>query len=156
MSKLKILPGAPNEIVMSREFDAPRRLVIQAMTTPRLVKRWLGGVRAEVLSAEIDFRVGGHYRYVFRVNDAQGGGEFSFSGTYLEVGEDRIVHTERFNDDPNEATVTMTFSEQQGRTKFHTVMAFASKDLRDFVEGTGMAEGAGESYDALDGVLTSL
>lgn len=153
MNKLQLLEGAPNEIVMRREFDAPRRLVIQAMSTPSLVTRWLGGVRAQVLSAEIDFRVGGKYRYAFRPHGAP---EFFFSGVYLELSEERIVHTERFNDQPGEATVSMTFTEQKGRTTLQIVMAFESKEMRDFVEGTGMAEGAGESYDALESMLASL
>jgi uncharacterized protein YndB with AHSA1/START domain len=153
MSKLKVLTGAPNEIVLQREFNAPRRLVIQAMTTPELVKRWLGGVRTEVLSAEIDYRVGGGYRYVFRPH---GGSEFTFTGTYREISDQRVVHSERFNDDPNEAIVTSTMTETGGKTTLHMVIAFPSQAVRDMVAGTGMADGAGESYDELDKLLATL
>ena len=153
MSKLKVLPGAPNEIIMQREFDAPRRLVLQAMTTPELIKRWLGGVRATVVTAELDYRVGGRYRNVFRLPD---GHEFQFSGVYREISDDRLVHTEKFDDHPAESVVTITLTESGGKTTLHMVIAFESQEIRDMVAGTGMAEGAGESYDKLDELLASL
>jgi len=153
MTKLKILPGAPNEIVMQREFNAPRRLVIQAMTTPELIKRWMGGVRAEVVIAEHDLRVGGRYRHVFRLPD---GHQFQFTGVYREVSDDRVVHTEKFDDNPAESVVTITLTEAHGKTTLHMVVAFDTKELRDMVFGTGMADGAGESYDKLDELLASL
>jgi len=153
MTKLTLLPGAPNEIIMQREFAAPRRLVVQAMTTPALIKRWLGGVRAEVTSAEVDLRVGGGYRYVFRVPDGSG---FSFSGVYREISDERVVHTERFNDEPGESLVTTTWTEAGGKTTMHIVVAFDSQELRDMVFATGMADGAGESYDKLEELVAAL
>jgi uncharacterized protein YndB with AHSA1/START domain len=153
MTKLKLLPGAPNEIIMERELDAPRRLVIQAMTTPELIKRWLGGVRATVVTAEIDLRVGGRYRNVFRLPN---GHEFTFSGVYREITDDRIVHSEKFDDNPSESLVTTTLTETSGKTKLHMVIAFESQEVRDMVARTGMADGAGESYDKLDELLATL
>jgi uncharacterized protein YndB with AHSA1/START domain len=153
MSKLKVLTGAPNEIIMQREFNAPRHLVIKAMTTPELIKRWLGGVRTTVTVAEIDYRVGGSYRYVFRLPD---GNEFTFTGVYREVSDERNVHSEKFNDNPNESLVTNTLTEANGKTTIHMVVAFESKEVRDMVFSTGMAEGAGESYDKLDELLAQL
>jgi uncharacterized protein YndB with AHSA1/START domain len=153
MTKLRVLPGAANEIVMEREFDAPRRLVIQAMSTPALIKRWLGGVRAEVTIAEHDLRVGGTYRHVFKLPD---GHTFQFTGVYREVSDDRIVHTEKFDDNPAESVVTITLTEVAGRTRLHMVIAFASPELRDMVAATGMADGAGESYDKLAELLATL
>ena len=153
MSKLKLLPGAPNEIVWERVFDAPRHLVVQAMTTPELIKRWLGGVRATVLSVEVDARVGGRYRYVLR---ATNGHEFAFGGVFRELGEARVVQTEKFDDYPNESVVTTTLTEHAGKTTLHIVVAFESPEIRDIVMRTGMADGAGESYDALDAVLAGL
>jgi len=150
MTKLTLLPGAPNEIVMQREFNAPRHLVIQAMTTPALIKRWLGGVRATVVIAEIDYRVGGRYRNVFRLPD---GHEFAFTGVYREVSDERVVHSERFDDNPNESVVTTTLTEAHGKTTLHMVIAFETAEVRDMVLGTGMADGAGESYDKLDELL---
>jgi uncharacterized protein YndB with AHSA1/START domain len=153
MNKLQLLPGAPNEIVFQRQFDAPRELVIRAMSTPALIKRWLGGKRAEVLSAEVDYRIGGGYRYAFRTHD---GHEFNFSGTYFELSEGRVVHSERFNDQPEESRVTITLTDHGEHTTLHMVMAFSSAQMRDFVAGTGMADGAGESYDVLEGLLSEL
>jgi uncharacterized protein YndB with AHSA1/START domain len=140
MNKLKLLPGAPNEIIMERTFDAPRRLVLKAMTTPELIKRWLGGVRATVVIAELDLRVGGRYRNVFRLPN---GHEFTFSGVYREIADDRLVHTERFDDHPAESVVTITFTETAGKTTVHMVIAFESQEVRDMVFATGMADGAG-------------
>lgn len=151
--KLKVTTDDPNEIHMTRTFDAPRRLVIKAMTTPELIKRWLGGVRTTVAVAEVDLRVGGRYRYVFQLPD---GNTFNFSGVYQEVSDERIVHTELFNDDPPGALVTTTMTENNGQTTLHIVMRFESQAVRDAVVGTGMAEGAGESYDKLDELLVSL
>ncbi len=153
IKKLVLLAGAPNQIVMQREFDAPRHLVVQAMTTPELIKRWLGGKRAEVTSAEVDLRVGGRYRYVFRRPD---GGEFSFSGEYREVSETRVVHTERFDGQPGGSLVTSTFTETSGRTTLHIVVEFDTKELRDMVAEMGMTDGAGESYDTLEALVRSL
>ncbi|MEO7736024.1 MAG: SRPBCC family protein [Kofleriaceae bacterium] len=150
MTKLKILPGAPTEIIMQRELNAPRHLVIQAMTTPALIQRWLGGVRATVVIAEIDYRVGGRYRNVFRLPD---GHEFSFTGVYREVSDERVVHSERFDDNPSESLVTTTLTEADGKTTLHMVIAFETPEVRDMVLGTGMADGAGESYDQLDELL---
>jgi len=153
MSKLTLIDGAPNEIIMEREFDAPRKLVVQAMTSPALIKRWLGGVRATVVTAEVDLRVGGSYRYVFELPH---GGQFSFTGVYREIGDDRVVHSERFNDDPRESVVTTTWTERHGKTTLRVVIAFESKDVRDMVLGTGMADGAGESYDKLEQLVANL
>lgn len=153
MTKLKVLPGAPNEIVMEREFDAPRHLVIKAMSTPELIKRWLGGVRAEVTIAEHDLRVGGTYRHVFKLPD---GSSFQFTGVYREVTDSRIVHTEKFDDNPAESVVTITLTEAAGRTRLHMVVAFDSAEIRDMVAATGMADGAGESYDKLAELLATM
>lgn len=153
MSKLKLLIGAPNEIVMEREFDAPRRLVKQAMSTPELIKRWSGGKRAIVTDAEVDLRVGGRYRTAYRTHD---GHEFAFGGVYREVSDERIVHTEQMEGTPGEAVVTTTLTERDGKTTMRLVMAFESAEVRDMVFATGMADGAGESYDSLDDVLANL
>lgn len=153
MTKLKLLPGAPNEIIMEREFDAPRRLVIQAMTTPALIKRWLGGVRATVTSAEVDLRVGGRFRYVFELPDGTG---FFFSGEFRELSDDRVVHTEQFNDLPGSSVVTTTWTEAKGKTTMRLVIVYDTAELRDMVFATGMADGAGESYDVLEALVATL
>ncbi|MEO8553244.1 MAG: SRPBCC domain-containing protein [Kofleriaceae bacterium] len=153
MKKLKLIPGAPNEIIMEREFAAPRALVHRAMTEPELVKRWLGNECSALIDVQVDLRVGGSYRHVFRRPD---GVEFTFTGIYRELGVDRTVHTERFNDMPGEAVVTTTLTERYGVTTMRMVEAFESAEVRDFVLGTGMADGAGLSYDNLERLLSEL
>lgn len=154
MSKLDVdLTGSPTEIKMTRVFDAPRHLVLKAMTTPELAKRWLGGKRAVVTDATYDFRVGGSYRNAYRTHE---GYEFAFTGTYLEISDERIVHTESFSDAPGEARITITLTEQDGKTTMVMVMAFPTQEIRDTVVATGMSDGAGESYDELEKLLANL
>jgi uncharacterized protein YndB with AHSA1/START domain len=153
VNKLTVSTDVPTEIHMARSFDAPRHLVHKAMSEPALLERWLGGVRARVASAEIDLRVGGSYRYVFDLPD---GSSFFFAGVFREVGDDRIVHSELFNGEPPGSVVTTTFTEQGGKTTVKWVIAFESQEIRDMVLSTGMADGAGESYDELEKLLASL
>ncbi len=151
-NELVVNTDVPNEIHMTRTFDAPRHLVIEAMTKPDLIKRWLGGKRATVTHAECDVRVGGSYKWVFLLPD---GSSFYFSGTFREVSPERVVHNERFNEDPNEALVTTTYSERAGQTTVTWVIRFATQAIRDMVLATGMADGAAETYDSLDELLAS-
>jgi len=153
MTRLQVTTDVPTDIQMTRAFDAPRRLVMRAMTEPELIKRWLGNSRADLISAVVDFRVGGSYRYVFRRKD---GMEFSFTGVYREIGEDRVVHSERFDDNREEAVITTTWTERDGVTTMTLVMRFSSQMVRDMVVSTGMEHGAGESYDNLARLVTSL
>src|SRR5262245_19192048 len=82
------------EILVTREFNAPKHLVYKAWTTPELVKRWWGGHRGEVTLIEMDFRVGGRWRYVLV---AKGGFEVAFNGEYQEiVPNERIISTESY------------------------------------------------------------
>jgi len=154
MNKLKVTAAVPTEIHMTRTFDAPRRLVMQAMSKPELLKRWLGNSFSPLVSADVDHRVGGNYRYVYR--NAKDGREFAFVGQYREIGEDRIVHSESMEGMPGEATVMMTFVEAAGKTTLNIVMAFPSQQIRDLVLSTGMEVGAAESYDNLERLLASL
>ena len=89
------------------------------MTEPALIKKWLGNSRAAITAAEVDFRVGGAYRYEFKRKD---GVAFSFSGAYREIADDRVVHTERFNGNPEEAAITTTWAERDGKTTMTIVM----------------------------------
>lgn len=153
MTRLQVTTDVPEEIRMTRAFAAPRRLVIRAMTEPALIQKWLGNSRAEITSAEVDFRVGGSYRYVFRRRD---GVEFSFTGVYREIAEDRVVHSERFDENPEEAVITTTWTEHAGKTTMTLVMRFSSQAVRDMVVATGMEHGAAESYDNLAALVASL
>jgi uncharacterized protein YndB with AHSA1/START domain len=150
--KLKVTTDVPTEIHMTRTFDAPRKLVIEAMSKPELVKRWLGNSRSPIASAEIDYRVGGRYRYEFTL---PGGGRFAFSGVYREISEERVVHTEAMEGAPGESVVTTTLTEHDGKTTLKIVMSFPTQAIRDMVVETGMADGAAESYDNLEKLLAA-
>ena len=154
MSSLDISTSLPTEITLTRTFDAPKRLVIEAMLNPELVKRWLGGKRAQVLSAELDRRVGGQYRWVFKPHGDHP--VFQFSGVIKELSEDRVVMTEKMDDLPSESLVTTTYVEANGVTTMTVTMKFETQEIRDMVAGTGMADGAGEAYDSLAALVASM
>ena len=148
------LPGE-TQILITREFDAPRHLVYQAYTTPELIRRWWSGDRGEVTAVEVDLRPGGRWR-----NDmiANAGFEVAFYGEYQEItpGE-RIVATEVFEGAPAAAAVTTTtFAERDGRTTLSILVLHTSRENRDLHLGSGMEEGMQESLTALEGVARSL
>jgi uncharacterized protein YndB with AHSA1/START domain len=143
------------QILITREFDAPRHLVYKAWTTPDLVKRWWSGQRGEVTLAEIDLRVGGLWRYVMV---AHGGFEVGFHGEFREiVPNERIVSTEVYEGMPDgEAVNLITFTEENGRTTLALLMQVASKEDRDMIINTGMEAGMQEGMDLLEQVAISL
>jgi uncharacterized protein YndB with AHSA1/START domain len=148
---LMVTTPTDREIQMTRLFDAPRRLVFDAFTKPELVKRWLLGPDGWSMPVcEIDLRVGGRYRYVWR-NDANGK-EMGAGGVFQEVvAPERLVHTERFDEPwyPGEALVTTTFEEQGGRTTVKQTMRLDSREARDGVLKSGMETGVERSYQRL-------
>jgi uncharacterized protein YndB with AHSA1/START domain len=143
------------QIEITRTFDAPRRLVYKAYTTPELIKRWWGGDRGEVTIAEVDLRVGGKWRYVMTAN---GGYEVGFHGKYREiVPNERLVYTETFEGMPEgEGLNIVTFDEENGRTMLKNVAEYPSKEIRDTVINSGMEGGMQESMDHLEQVAISL
>ena len=143
------------EILITREFDAPKHLVYKAWTTPELIKRWWSGDRGKVTVAEVDLRVGGIWRYVMT---ASGGFEVAFHGQYREiVPNERIVSTEVYEGMPEaEAVNTNTFTEKDGRTILTILMQLASKEDRDVVINSGMEGGMQEAMDHLEQVAASL
>jgi uncharacterized protein YndB with AHSA1/START domain len=141
------------EIVMTRTFDAPRKLVFEAFSKPEYLRRWLLGPDGWTMPVcDVDFKVGGKYRYVWHKGDTDMGS----GGVFREiVAPERIVNTERF-DDPwyeGESVVTTTFVEKGGKTTVEMVMAFDSKETRDAVLKSGMESGVAVSYDRLDDIL---
>ena len=146
---------ADDQILITREFAAPRHLVYKAWTTPELVKRWWSGQRGEVTSAEIDLRVGGMWRYVMV---AEGGFEVAFHGVYREiVPNERIVSTEVFEGMPDAGAVdTLTLTEADGTTMLTILVQHASKEDRDAHINSGMEGGMQESMDLLEQVAVSL
>jgi uncharacterized protein YndB with AHSA1/START domain len=143
------------QILITREFDAPRHLVYRAWTTPELVKRWWGGERGEVTVAEIDLRVGGAWRCAMVTDD---GFEAAFRGEYREVApNERIIWTEVYEGMPEvEALNTVTFSEEDGRTTVTVLVQHASKGARDAHIRSGMETGLQEAMDLLEGLASAL
>jgi len=143
------------QILITREFNAPRHLVYRAYTTPDLIKRWWSGERGEVTSAEVDLRPGGSWRYVMTAN---GGFEVAFHGEYREiVPDERIVTTEVFEGMPGAAALTTTtFVEKDGRTTMSTLVQHSSQEHRDAHIDSGMEDGMQEAMDKLEQVARSL
>jgi uncharacterized protein YndB with AHSA1/START domain len=146
---------ADEQILISREFDAPKELVYKAFTTPELVRRWWHAKRGEVTVAEIDLRVGGAWRYVMVTDD---GLEFAFHGEYREiVPNERIVSTEIFEGMPEaQAVNTLTLSEIDGRTTLTILVEHESKAYRDAHIESGMEAGMQDAFDLLEEVAISL
>jgi uncharacterized protein YndB with AHSA1/START domain len=146
------------QILITREFDAPKHRVYKAWTTPELVKRWWNAKRGEVTIAEIDLRVGGAWRYVMITDD---GFEVGFHGEYREiVPNERIVSTEVYEmpeaPEGEGALNTITFTEADGRTTLTILVQTASKADRDAIIDSGMEAGMQDAMDLLEQVATSL
>ena len=143
------------QILITREFNAPRHLVWKAWTTPELVRRWWHANRGEVTVAEIDLRVGGTWRYVSLTPD---GVEVAFHGEYLEiVPDERLVSTEVYEGYPDaQAVDTLTLTEANGRTTLAVLVQHSSKEHRDGHIESGMEPGMQDALDLLERVAVSL
>jgi uncharacterized protein YndB with AHSA1/START domain len=143
------------QILITREFDAPKHLVYKAWTTPELIRRWWSGERGEVTAAEVDLRVGGSWRYVMTAN---AGFEVAFHGEYLEiVPDERIVATEIYEGMPDAAAMTtLTLTEKDGRTTLSILVQHTSQEFRDAHINSGMEAGMQEAMDHLEQVAISL
>jgi uncharacterized protein YndB with AHSA1/START domain len=151
---LQVSTPTDREIVMTRVFDAPRRLVFDAFSKPELLKRWFGPRGWSLAVCEVDFRPGGGFRFVLRSPD---GKDMGMRGVYREiVPPDRSVHMESFDDYPGESQVTAVFEEQDGKTTLTVSVLYPSQMVRDVVIQSGMEHGAAESYDKLAELLPSL
>ena len=143
------------QILITREFDAPRHLVYRAWTTPELVRRWWHAQRGEMTVAEIDLRVGGHWRYAML---ARGEFEVAFHGEFREVvPNERIVRTEIYEAFPDAGALsTETFTEADGRTTLTVLVDHERKEHRDAHVESGMEDGLQDALDLLEGILGSL
>jgi uncharacterized protein YndB with AHSA1/START domain len=154
---LKLTASGDREIVMTRDFDAPRQLVFDAWTKPELVRRWLLGPEGWTMPVcEIDLRVGGAYRYVWR--HLQNGTEMGMGGIFREIAApERLVATERFDQSwyPGEAVSTLMLVEQSGRTTLTQTVRYESREARDVVLKSPMEQGVAASYDRLEELLAS-
>jgi uncharacterized protein YndB with AHSA1/START domain len=146
------------QILITRDFAAPKHLVYKAYTTPELVKQWWAGRRGTVSQVDIDLRVGGRWRYVMVANR---GFEVAFHGEYREIiPNERIVTTEVYEGapDPNDegALNTITFSEVAGRTTLTILCDAGSREVRDLIINSGMEGGMQEGMDLLEEIARSL
>ena len=152
---------ADDQLLITREFNAPKHLVYKAWTTPELVKRWWNAKRGEVTICEIDLRVGGRWRYVMVTPD---GLEVGFHGEYREiVPNERIVSTEVYeglpegvSDEDGGTVNTATFTEVDGRTTVTILVQAPSKATRDAIVDSGMEAGMQDALDLLEEVAVSL
>jgi uncharacterized protein YndB with AHSA1/START domain len=154
---LQVTTPSEREIVMTRVFNAPRDLVFDAYTQPELVKRWLGVFGGWTLEVcEIDLKVGGTYRYLWRGPD---GIEMGMRGVYREiVRPERIVCTESFDEkwyEGGDALDTTVLVEKDGRTTLSTTVRYASQEVRDAVLRSPMKDGVARGYDNLAELLAS-
>jgi uncharacterized protein YndB with AHSA1/START domain len=154
----KVTLPTDKQILITREFDAPARMVWRAYTTPELIKRWWAGERGTVTIADVDLRVGGRWRYVLVAN---GGFEVAFHGEYREiVPNERLVNTEVFEGIPDAdeqaALVTITFTEQDGSTILEMLVEHRDQEGRDAHINSGMEGGMQEAMDLLERIAISL
>ena len=156
MNNLKVEARGDREIVMTRAFDTPRHLVFDAFTKPDLLRQWmLGPPGWSMPVCEIDFRVGGRYRYVWAHRD---GAEMGTGGIYKEiVVPERIVATERFDQPwyPGEGLGTVVLTEHAGKTMLTQTLLYESSEARDMVLRSPMESGISMSYDQLEHLLAS-
>ena len=150
---LTVTTPTDREIVLTRAFDAPRRLVFDALTRPALLRRWFGARGWNLVVCEVDLRVGGAWRFVSRGPD---GTDMGHGGVYREIlPPRRLVYTELYDDQsyPGASLVTHVLAEHDGRTTLTSTVLYATREGRDTVLSYPMERGVGEAYDRLAGLL---
>lgn len=155
MTKLNLVaePGK-HEIVVTREFNAPRELVFKTFVDPTLIPQWWGPTRLTTTVDQMDLRMGGVWRYIQRDQD---GNETAFRGVYHEIlAPERLVFTFEWEGMPGHILLeTATFTERDGKTILTDSSVFQSVADRDGMLNSGMEEGANESYQRLDTLLAT-
>jgi uncharacterized protein YndB with AHSA1/START domain len=153
----KVSTPTDYEIQVTRDFHAPRQLVFDAFTKPELVRRWLLGPPGWTMPVcEIDLKVGGAYRYVWR---KEGVNEMGLGGTFREiVPPERLVATERFDESwyPGDALDTTAFVEKGDKTKVTITILYESKEARDTARRSGMEHGMAAGYNRLEEQLPAM
>jgi uncharacterized protein YndB with AHSA1/START domain len=152
---LTVTKVGESELLFTRDFDAPRELVFEALTRPALLQQWLLGPDGWTMPVcEIDLRPGGRFRYVWRKGDV----DMGMTGTFREiVRPERIVHTELFDQDwtGGETLVTTTLRESKGRTTMSVTVRYASDAAREGAVKTGMTDGMSATYDRLERLIAA-
>ncbi len=154
----KLTTPSDREIQVTRTFDAPRKLIFDALTKPELVKRWLLGPPGWSMPiCEIDLRVGGAYRYLWRFESS--GNEMGMRGVFKEIAApERLVATEKFDEAwyAGEALDTTVLVEKDGKTTMTLTVLYESKDARDTATRSGMEQGMAMGYNRLEEMLPEL
>ena len=153
-STMTVAKTGEREIVITREFDAPRALVFRAMTDPAVIPLWWGPARYTTTIDKLDARPGGAWRFVQKGPD----GEFGFRGVFKEiVPPQRVVMTFEWEGLPGHISVnTLVLEERGGRTFMTSTSTFDSREDRDGMVQSGMESGARETDDRLAAVLAEL
>ena len=151
---VKVTLPSDREIQVARSFDAPAQRVFDFHTKPELVQRWLLGPPGWTMPiCEIDLKVGGKYRYVWRSNDLSN--EFGVAGDFQEITvPTRLVYTGKMDGVPGSSVSTLAFAESDGTTTLTTTMLFATRQERDHAAESGMTDGMAMSYDRLDDFIS--
>jgi uncharacterized protein YndB with AHSA1/START domain len=149
---LAITTPTDREVVITRVFDAPRRMVFDALTRPELLRRWLEAPGRSLEVCDIDLRVGGAYRFVWR---GPGRKDVGLRGVYRELAPpERLVTSESWEDwDAGETVATTVLVERQGKTTMTLTTLFPSREVRDTVLEAGLKSGAETNYEKLADVL---
>lgn len=152
---VKVTTPTDREVVVTRSFDAPRRLIFEAWTTPKYIQRWMLGPEGWTMPVcEIDLRPGGEWHFVWRKDS---GTEMSMRGTYKEIRPpERLVSTESWGPEWPETLNTVELREENGKTTMTLTILYVSKEARDNAIKTGMKDGMEMSFDRLAKVLASL
>jgi uncharacterized protein YndB with AHSA1/START domain len=152
---LQLKAVGETDLVISRSFDAPKEMVFDAFTKPELIRRWLLGPPGWTMPVcEVDLRVGGKFRYVWRKNET----DMGMGGTYIEISKpDRLVHSELFDTCwyPGEATISNLFTQTGNKTELVTTARYESREARDTVMNSEMEKGLSASYDRLEELLSA-
>jgi uncharacterized protein YndB with AHSA1/START domain len=153
-TQITAAPGVP-QIVITREFDAPRELLFRAYTDPELLVQWLGPRDLTMTIDHMDLRDGGTWRFTHR--DA-GGTEYGFRGVFHGTPSvDGIVRTVEFEGMPGHVSLeTATFEEREGKTVVRSNAVYQSVEDRDGMVESGMESGVNDGYDRLDELLARL
>ncbi len=154
---LSMFPRGERELIITRDFNAPRELVFDAHTKPELLRRWFGVFAGmEMIVCEVDLTVGGKYHYIWRSPD---GSQMGMHGVYQEIMRpERLVVLTEFDESwyPGDELETMVLTEQDGRTTLTNTVQYRSQEARDIVLGSDAEMGVAAGYANLDKLLESL
>jgi uncharacterized protein YndB with AHSA1/START domain len=143
------------EIVITRDFDAPRQRLFEAYSNPKHLQQWLLGPPGWTMPiCEADVRTGGAWHFVWRNAEGQ---EMAMSGVYKEVkSPERIINTEKWGEQWPETTNTVAFAEHKGKTTVTTTILYPDKAARDAALNSGMKDGVAVSYNRLADYLQKM